>query len=356
MKKKDLLEEQEKIVKKLRSYYTKDELYEIFIQDSEEQPEKDTFKRNILLGFFILAILTILVLIIDLRIFSVIWIYFIFPFLSFLLVNRNAYSNGKFATYGRKLDVLMISYYLIMYGAFFYLEGFLDYYSIGEVLFIVGISLYIALFYYTLVKIIEKKLYGRRDAMDVKSFSFFKTKYDIDLIKDIIKSNIWVIDEIKEYEEHYEKNRGVIISLSNYLRFSMVSIDKFISVAITKESGKYIFQDEQTARIQKKVDFILREILNFRNIREDQAVQLEGEHRNLWFSYTDTPSRLSKILEERKGQVARLAVVSVIIISGLILISKMPSDSSTTDYLIGIWITFFSALLAWMFSTKGSKQ
>ena len=117
-------------------------------------------------------------------------------------------------------------------------------------------SLYcVIVFNYAFVKIIEKKFYGRRNAVEVKKFLFFKTKYDLDLLDDIIKSNIWMIDEIEEFEEHYESDSGIIFRLSDFLRLSTVSTDKCMSIGVSKESGKYIFQDNQTIRIQEKIGF-----------------------------------------------------------------------------------------------------
>lgn len=283
---------------------------------------------------------------------SYIWIYGLFPFLTFLLVNRSAYSSGKSTIYGRKLDFLMIAYYaIISIMAIWYfrmspkgdLKGYAALYIV-----IVGI--------YGGVGIIEKTAYGRKDMKEMKEFLFFKTNYNISSMRDVIENSIWDINDVKEFNVLYKSSKGFVASLSNCLRFSMATLDRSISVAISKESGKYIFQDEQTVKIHEKLSFIFSEILNFKRIEKDQVGKLMDMHRDLWLKYAGAHSRFSETVRKRKGQIASFVVLSIIIIIPAVFLSKLPSDSNLADYVKTIAAAIIGASIVALFPRKSKHE
>ena len=346
--------DEQKMIEHLKSKYLKSELYEALVHEDKEgeSPRGDNFWRNILGGLVILAVTTPIIIKMFPANFSSFWIHVLFPFFSFLLVNRIAYSSGKSTTYGRKLDFFMIAYYVIISVIVIW---HFRMFSVRD--WDVYISLYISIVViYVMVKIIEKRVYGRRDIEQMREFLFFKTIYNISSMEDVIESSIWNINDIREYNILYKDSKGSVASLSNCLRFSMVIINKSISVAISKESGRYIFQDEQTIKIHEKLDFIFREVLNFKRIKKDQAGELRDIHRDLWFDYAGAHSKFSEIIRKWKSQIASFVAVGIIITMPAVLVSRIQSDNNLANYLTAIMAAIIGAVVAILFSRKSKHE
>lgn len=172
------------------------------------------------------------------------------------------YSSGKNALYERKMILITMLYCaaVIIASVALFQPSFKVFNTDG--IFYVYLSI---MFFYFVSKLIETKFYGRKILTRVQKFLFFKTKYNFDVLGDIIKNNIRGIEEINDFDIYFEANKGLIVDLGNYLCLSLISKDGYLSVAISKESGKYIFQDKETMKIQEKVGFVFKEVLNFKD-------------------------------------------------------------------------------------------